>query len=397
MPKKKKTGKRANGEGILRERSDGSWEARITIGRTDKGKLIQKSFYAKGQAEAKEKRDKYLAEVRAGTYIEPNKILFGDWIERHLTLFIKPKTKSSTLANYRSVLRTHIKPSLGSVELQRISVETLQEFYNFKSENLSSSSLSLIHLIVTASLKQAVRQRLILTNPADHTTRKTVKNKEVKPMTPDEVKSYLSAAREHQPRLYPAFLIILSTGLRRGEILALRWQDINFDEGILTVNQSINRVELSPGKTELVFSEPKTANSKREVPLTAQVLAELKAHKSRMAQERLKLGTGYQDNGLIFWTVCKKEGQHIAGIAIEPKNFLRTHKALLVKAGLRNEITVHTLRHTFATMLAQAGENPKTLQLLLGHSNVRTTLNTYVHAGIEDKRKAVERLTVIML
>lgn len=382
MPKRK-TKKRASGEGLVRKRPDGRWEARITVGIDPvTGKPKFKHFYGKTQAEAIEKRDAYLTAVRTGTYVEPQKILFGEWVNRWLELFVKPKVRQSTYAKYQINTRTHIVPALGHIELQKLTTEHIQEFYNEKAQTHSSSVIAILHQIINGSLKQAVKQRVVLNNPAEYTERPQVRYREVEPLTEEEVSKFLQAARGD--RLYAAFLLDLFTGLRRGELLALRWSDVDFKAGTITVRESLSRVEIEPGKTELVFSEPKTESGKRTIPLLPEVVQELKRHKARQNEERLFFGREYEDNDLVFCTPTGKP--------IDPRNFLRKLKGILKKAGLREEIRVHTLRHTFGNVIAQAGENPRNLQALMGHADIRTTLGTYCHSGLDDKRRAVEKL-----
>ena len=383
----KKAGKRANGEGTIRQRKDGRWEVIITVG-TDPmtGKPKTKSLYGKTQKEVKEKRDAYFVAVKTGTYVEPDRTTFGTWVTRWLDLFAKPKVRMSTYAKYRINTKTHILPKLGNVELQKLTTEHIQEFYNEKAASLSSSVIAILHQIINGSLKQAVRQKVIINNPAENTVRPTVKYKEISPLTSLEVTAYLETAKNE--RLYAAFLLDIYTGLRRGELLALRWKNVDLKAGVLTVKESLNRVETYSGKTELVFSEPKTANSKREIPLLSNIVQELKAHKARQNEEKLFFGQAYQDNDLVFTT---HEGK-----PIEPRNFLRKHKALLKRAGLREEVRIHDLRHTFGTMLGQSGENPKNIQLIMGHADIRTTLGTYCHSTLEDKKKAIEKLAAII-
>ncbi|PKM82552.1 MAG: site-specific integrase [Firmicutes bacterium HGW-Firmicutes-14] len=390
----KKSGKRrARGEGTIRQRKDGTWEAIVSIGADPlTGKLQRKSFYGKSQGEVKEKRDNFLMEVKTGTHVDPDKTTFGEWVARWLDLYVKPKVKMSTYAKYITNFRKHILPDLGPIRLQVISTEEIQKFYNTKSETLSSSVIAILHQIINGALKQAVRQtdskgkRLILNNPAQYTSRPTVTYKEIPPMTEKEMHKYLESAKTE--RLYAAFLLDITSGLRKGETLAVRWPRINFDTNILTVSESLGRIEIEPGKTALVFSEPKTASGQREVPLLPIVVQELKAYRARQAQEKLKLGSAYNNTDLVFTNEL--------GQPVDPRTFLKIHKRIIKRAGLRQELTVHSLRHGFGTMLAKQGVNPKYLQILMGHADIRTTLQTYTHVDIEDKKKAVELLQAII-
>lgn len=380
--------KRGHGEGTITRRKDGRWMAQVTIGRDPlTGKLKRKTFYGKTRKEVQEKLDTFKAEVRTGTYIEPRKTTFGDWTARWLELYVKPKVKTSTYSKYQIHLKTHIIPNLGHIELQHLTTDHVQELYNALAKTHSSSVIAIIHQVVNGALKAAVKQKVILNNPAEHTVRPSVKYREIIPLSKEEVGTYLEAARGE--RLYAAFLLDFYTGLRRGELLALRWENIDLDAGVLTVKESLSRVKNpDTGKSELIFSEPKTENSKREVPLLPEVVQELRKHKARQNEEKLLLGAAYEDNDLVF---CTAEGK-----PVEPRNLLRKHKAILKKAGLRSEIRIHDIRHTFGTLLAQAGENPKNIQILLGHADVRTTIGTYCHSTMKDKRRTVERLAGIL-
>ena len=379
--------KRAHGEGTIRRRKDGRWEARVPVGADpNTGKLRFKSFYGKTRTEALAKRDEFLTAVRTNTYVEPVKLKFGEWIRKWLELFVRPKVRPSTFARYRNNVETHIVPGLGHIELQKLSTEHIQAFYNKKAEELSSSVVAAIHMLVNGALKQAVRQKLILHNPAEYTERPPVRYKEVRPLDTGEVQRLLEAARDD--RLYPAFLLLLTTGLRKGELLALRWQDVDLKAGTLTVRRSLYRLRVAPGDTRLVFTEPKTEAAKRTVPLLPEMVKELKAHKTRQNEEKLICGGAYEDNGLVFCTPT--------GTPLDPGNFLRKLKWLVKKAGLREEIRVHTLRHTFGTVVAQSGENPRNLQAVLGHADIRTTLQTYCHTSLEDKRRAVEKVAFLL-
>lgn len=320
------------------------------------GNLIRKSFYAKSQSEAKKKRDNYLIGVKTGTYVEPDKITFGKWVTQWLDMFVKPKVKMSTHSKYTINLRTDILQGIGSIELRKLKTDHIQHFNNSKAESLSSSVIAILHQIINGALKQAVRQRIININPAECTVRPTVTYKEITPLNSSEVNKYLEAANED--RLYTAFLLDITTGLRRGELLALRWTDVDLNTGVLTVRESLIRVESYSGKTILMFSEPKTANSKREVPLLSNIVQKLKSHRARQLEERFALGPGYQDNNLVFCT--------LESSPIEPRNFLRKHKAILEKTGLRTELRIHDLRHTFSTMLAQLAKILKTYSYYWG-------------------------------
>lgn len=383
-------GKRGHGEGTVTRRPDGKWMAQASIGRdpaTGKTRRVTKYFKTRKEAAA------WLAEMQhrknTGTLTEPSRLTLGEWLPRYLEVYVKPKVRPSSYANYHDVARRHILPALGSIPLQGLQTHTIQEFYNERAERgrqdggpLSPRMVHLIHQVLNGCLKQAVRERLLTVNPAEYTTRPGLKYREMTPLTPEEVNAYLEAAKGE--RLYAAFLLELTTGLRRGELLALKWDDFDPDKGTLTVRRTLARVRLvDKGGSELRFSEPKTESGKRTIPLLPEVIRELKAHKARQNEERLFFGQAYTDLGLMFPTPL--------GTPLEPRNFHRKHTEILRKAGLRH-VRLHDLRHTFATILLQEGENPENLRDLLGHSKTSTTLDLYCHSNMEGKERAVARL-----
>ncbi|CAA7602444.1 Integrase [Acididesulfobacillus acetoxydans] len=386
----KKSRKRANGEGMLRERSDGRWEARVPT-EIDPltGKQKFKTFYGHSQAEARAKRDEYLTATRTGTYVEPKKVLFGDYLSAWLDRYVKPNIRESTYSLYHSHVKNHIKPELGGIELQKLNTDTLQDFYNKKTGRLSGSAINLMHLLIRGCLDYAVEEKHILYNPdsSKQIKRPRVEAREVKPFNQEELQKFLKAAKGDP--FYPMFVLDLHTGLRKGELLALRWKNANLNDGVLHVERSIGRIGKPGGKgTQIVESPPKTKAGVRDIPLPNEIVSLLKAHRAAQIEQKLALGQKHSEDSYIF--------DNGYGKPVDPRWFLRKLKIILEKAELRNDIRVHTLRHTFGTMLAQARENPKNLQELLGHADIRTTLGTYVHSTLEDKKRAVDKLASLI-
>jgi integrase len=390
-----KTKRRGKGEGTITKRPDGRWMAQAVIGHDPAtGKLKRITKYFRTYTEAADWLAEVRTEKRTGQFVEPSKVTVAGWLTRWLEVYVKPKVRPASYANYVDIARKHIIPALGNIPLQSLRTNTIQEFYNQKHENgrldgkggLSPRIIHLIHQVLNGALKQAVREQLIHHNPAEYTTRPSLKYQKNTPFTAEEVARYLEAAK--QDRLYAAFLVELTTGLRRGELLALTWDCVDMTNGTLTVKRTLARVRLvGEGKSELRFSEPKTESGKRTVPLLPQVVQELKRHKARQNEERLFFGQEYRDQNLVFATPM--------GTPIEPRNFHRKHTEILRKAGLRH-IRVHDLRHTVATILANEGVDPENLRDLLGHSRTSTTLDLYCHSTMEGKKKAVERLKTVL-
>ena len=380
-------GKRGHGEGTITKRPDGRWMAQITIGRDPAtGKLKRLTKYFKTRQEAQVWLTEVQHQKNTGNFVEPDRVTFGDWLKRWLKIYVQPKVRPTSYANYHDVVTLHILPAIGEIPVQVLRTSTIQELYNQKAETLSPWMIHRMHILINRCLKQAVRERLIHSNPAESTVRPSIKRKEITVLAPEEMTRYLEAAREH--RLYTAFLLECTSGLRRGELLALSWDCVDFTSGTVEVKRSLSRVRLvDEGRTELHFGEPKTESGKRTIPLAPDVLKELKEHRKRQAQEKLFFGQAYQDNGLVFAT---EDGR-----PVDPRSFHRWHTAILKKANLPH-VRIHDLRHSFASILADAGEDPETLRALLGHSRTSTTMDLYCHASEKGKRRAVNRLAQII-
>lgn len=385
--KQKKKGKRANGEWSIFQRKDGRWVAKGTVGIDPlTGKQIFKTLYGKSQKDVLKAKEDYLVAVKTGAYTDPTKALLKDYMMRWLDLYVKPKIRESTFAKYKTYARANIFPVLGDVEIQKITSDMLQNFYNEKANTHSSSAIAILHVLMNGCLRHAVRQKVLSYNPDELTERPTVKYKEVIPFGPDELDRFLVVAKDDY--IHPYLITMLHTGTRRGELCALRWRYVNLEARIISIRESLNRIEGYDGKTRLEFSEPKTEASKRDIPIPDEVIRLLKSHRARQAEQKIFYGQAYHNNDLVF---AMPDGK-----PMEPRNVLKRVKGILKKAGLREEIRVHTIRHTFGTMLGQDGENAKNLQMVMGHADIRTTLGTYCHATIEDKRRTVDRMAELL-
>ncbi|MHB8156628.1 MAG: site-specific integrase [Desulfocucumaceae bacterium] len=369
--------------------------AQVTTGYwPDTGKPKFKYYYGKTRRAVQDKLEKIKAEITMGLFVEPSKITLGDWIKRWLTVYKKPYIKPGSYSNYEHISRVHIIPSLGQIPLQSLQTNSIQDFYNQKNLNgrldgtggLSSRIIHLIHQVINGALKQAVKEKLIQYNPAEATRLPKLKYNEMSTLNQEQVRKYLDGAKGD--RLYSAFLLELSTGLRRGELLALRWEDVDFKERHLTIRNTLARVRLDSEKpSTLVFSEPKTEKGKREIPLLQNILKELKSHKVKQLEEKLFMGESYLDNGLVFAT---PEGR-----PIDPRNFYRLHTKLLKDSGLPH-VRFHDLRHTFATLMLEAKEEPKVLQEILGHAKISTTYDIYCKTNKAMKTQALKSIEKIL-
>jgi integrase len=387
-----KVKRRGNNEGSITRRKDGRYVARITIGRDPAtGKLKRAHFYGKTRQEAAEQLARALSDLGRGTFVAPHKLSVGEWLNTWLQEYKKPSIRPVTYDSYTTMIRYHLKPALGHIPLRDPRPDQVQRFYNQKQDDgLSPRTIRYIHTILHGALKQAMKNQFVVRNVSEATTLPSGKARKMRPLALDEVTQFLSTIKTD--KLFPAIFLELGTGVRRGELLGLRWRDLDLDAGVLHVRQTLVRVRNHGAvegdrKTRLIFQEPKTEHSRRTIPIPTDIVEELKRHKARQAQEKLLLGEAYTDHGLAF---CQPTGQ-----PIDPRNFTRFFERLLRQAGLPR-IRFHDGRHTFATLMLELGEAPKTVQTMLGHTKITTTLDIYSHVSLDLEKKAAARLNAVL-
>jgi integrase len=365
--------KRGNGEGTIYKRPDGTWMGQVSLGHDPKtGKLKRKSYYGKTRKEVAEKIAQVLQEVRSGTYIEPATCTLGEWLGKWLTDYKKPQLKRSTYENYETMIEAHLRPGLGNIPLAKLQSHMLQSFYNEKLESgrrdgkggLSSRMVRYLHAIVRQALEQAVKEGLLARNVADATSPPVTRNRQMRPLTEDELVRFFEVAKED--RLFPAFVLCATTGLRRGELCGLKWDSIDLDEGTLIVRRQLLTLKGGPSLED----SAKSRRGMRRITLTDDAIQELRALRKRQAEEKLLLGEAYQKTNLVF---CNADGTKIS-----PPQVTRRFQRILEEAGLP-KVRLHDLRHTHASLLLARGTHPKVVQERLGHSSITITLDLYSH------------------
>lgn len=398
--------KRGHGEGSIYQRKDGRWVAQATVGRDyETGKPKRITFYGKTRKEVSEKLSAALHDVQNGTFVEPTKITFADWLDTWLKEYAKPQVRPTTYDSYEYLIRVHIKPGLGGTYLKDLQPAQIQRFYNqklqepkmdrCKEENrkknpdreiqfLSPRTVRYMHIVIHESLEQALKEGKITRNPAKATRPPKVEKKEANYMNMDDIARFLRDIAGD--RWYPVFITVLGSGLRLGEVAALKWSKIDLQKGAIYVNEAVSRVkndaETGP-KTKLIFQNTKTQKGMRTIPLPADVVNELKRLKARQAQEKFMLGKAYQDQGFVFtWE---------DGRMVDPGYLSKYFLKLIRKSGIPN-IHFHSLRHTYASMMLQADVHPKVVQEIIGHSTIGMTLDTYSHVMPGLKEAAAEKL-----
>ena len=401
--------RRANGEGTITKRKDGRYHAAAYVYRPD-GTRVRKFVYGKTRDEVAQKLTEIQEKTRQGIPAASSTMSLADYLTYWLATVAPTRLKASTLNSYEGLTRLHIAPALGKKRLNRLSPADIRWFLAQFKETCSccqrgvdasrdkpdqvccakgkccqrypsARTVQYVHATLSAALQQAVREELIGRNVARVVQTPSATSQEVQPLEREEVGQLLRAARSH--RFYALWLLLVSVGLRRGEALALTWDDIDLDSGQLRVRRNLQRV-----RKELIFGTPKTKRSMRTVPLPRRCVAALKARAAEQREERTAAGQKWsplphQPDGLVFTTP--------AGRPTEPRGLNRMLTVLCRQAGVRR-VRVHDLRHTCASLLLAQGVDARTIMETLGHSTITLTLNTYAHVMDTTLRAAAERM-----
>ena len=291
----------------------------------------------------------------------------GEYLDRWLADSVSDTVKATTFERYEQITRLHLKPALGRVKLKALTPAHVRGLYREKQQaGLSARTVRYIHTALHKALKQAVMDGLIPRNATEAVKPPQPTREEMRPLTPEQAKLLLQVAHESGDRLEALYVLAIHTGLRQGELLGLKWDDVDLDDGSLQVRRT-----LAITKNGFVFTSPKTSGSRRSVKLTRRATEALRSHLERQLGEIDRVGSLWSENGLIF---ASETGEPLDRRAVTKLKF----KPLLKRAGLP-EIRFHDLRHTCATLLLTRNVNPKIVSEMLGHSTIAITLDTYSH------------------
>jgi integrase len=356
--------KRGNGEGSIYRRKDGRWVGQYTV-YTAKGPEYR-YIYGKTRAAVAEKLTKAMADRDGGFVFDAGSLTVEEYLRRWLTDSLRGTVRARTCERHEINVRVHVNPVLGRVRLKCLTPAHVRALHREKLDaGLASATVRKIHSILHKARSQAVADGLVPRNAADVSAPRSAP-KEMRPLSEDEARLFLEVVKTSGGRFEALYVLAITTGLRRGELLGLRWDDADLERGTLRVGRSLVR---ESGRHTV--GETKTRRGRRQVNLTPRTVSALKAHRKRQLEERMTLGEIYEDRGLIF--------SSSVGTPVNPENLVnRSFKPLLKKAGLP-EIRFHNLRHTCATLLLGRGVHPKLVQELLGHATIAMTLDTYSH------------------
>lgn len=341
------------GAGSIRQRKNGNWEARYTVGRDPgTGKQIQKSIYGKTQKEVRQKLTQIIASIDDGTFISPSKLTIGAWINMWIKDYIV-SVKPATARIYENNCRNHIIPVLGAVRLALLTPGMIQQFYNnLREKGLSDRSVKLVHSVLGKSLGQAVNIGYIRTNPTDACVLPKNTKKEMQFLDDTQIFTFLNEIEGHQ--LETLFVVTLFTGMRLGEVLGLTWNCINFSDGRINISKQLQKPIEKGANYKLIL--PKSGKS-RWVTMAPYVIKKLSV-------------LGIRQEGFVF---TDKNGKHFTPVTVQ-----RNFKKIVEKIGY-SSMRFHDLRHSYAVSAIQAGVDIKTIAESLGHHSVAFTLDTYGH------------------
>lgn len=354
------TKRRGHHEGMVRQRVDGRWEARVSLpnGRT-------KSYYGKTRREAQDRLRAALRDLDAGLDLAAGQQSVRQFLDDWLSASVRPSVKTKTYEGYESIVRVRVAPRIGRKGLTKLTPLDLQGLYTDLHEaGLSARSVRHTHQVLHRAFGQAVRWGLLPRNPSDQVTPPRPGRTEMQVLTSDQATAFLDATRDHSA--HALYVLAITTGMRQGELLGLRWEDTDLDAGKLRVRRALQRQR----EAGLVFIQPKTSRSRRTILLSQRAVAALREQRKRQLQARLLAGVAWLDQSLVF--------ANKTGGPLDPNWQTATFKDALGRAGLPT-IRFHDLRHTAATLLLAKGVHPKVVSEMLGHATITLTLDTYSH------------------
>ncbi|GCF06864.1 tyrosine-type recombinase/integrase [Dictyobacter arantiisoli] len=366
--------KRGHGDGSIYQRKDKRWVGCLVL-----EDHTRKYLYGKTRKEVQEKLRTAIAEQQQGILATGPQQTLAAYLHQWLETVHKHTIRIITYQHYESLIRNHVVPTIGHITLQKLTAQHVQSLYNDKiNDNLAPRTVAMMHAILHSALDNAVRWSLVSRNVTDLVSiPRVTRRHEVKVLNPTEAKRLIEAADGH--RLKFLLILAITTGMRRGELLALRWSDIDFDQHILQVQRTVNRL----GKYGFVENPPKTKSGRRRIVLSSVAIDALRGQQKMQDDARALAGDQWEEHGLVF--------ANIYGRFMDPNRVGELFHGLLKKAGLP-AMRFHDLRHSAATILLTLGVHPKVVQELLGHSTIVMTMDTYSHLLPSMQQDAMDKM-----
>lgn len=371
--------KNANGEGSVRQRADGTWEARVTVGFHPKtGKQIRRSLYGKTKREVILKMSQANVDVVNQAYIAPSKLTVGAWLDLWMKAYLE-NVKPSTVATYEQRVNAYLKPALGKYKLSTLKQPQIQALYHELGKTLAPKTIKAIHGVLHKALQQAVASEYIKSNPSDNSPLPRIEKPQINALDSAEIGAFLEAIKGHKyENLYK---VAIFTGMRQGELLGLLWDSVDLDAGVITVERQLLRPRR---KGEAFKLGPLKNDTIRKITPAPFVIDTLKAQRRLQLEQRLQAGSLWSHNPAYVFT--DELGNHASYWKLN--NHL---KAILDRLGIQQR-RFHDLRHTYAVTSLRAGDDIKTVQSNLGHHTAAFTLDTYGHFTSEMRQESANRM-----
>ncbi|MFE0087501.1 tyrosine recombinase XerC [Streptomyces sp. NPDC059016] len=395
---------RLNGEGTVTLRKDGRWEAAAYVP-TSAGTLKRKRQYGRTRAEAYAKLVKMLEQANRGIPVADKSWTVGEYLRYWIEHVVAPRRRPKTVLAYESAVRLYLIPLIGNKRLERLAPKDVLALLGRLRQvclccarkldarraeevqccsrgeccdrRLSARMVQLVHAVLRNALQNAVREELVSRNVAKLVQVEGPNYARGKGLDPVQARELLVTLRDD--RLYALYLLALTLGLRKGELLGLRWDAVDLDKGELNVQRSLQRIN-----GELVSAAPKTRYSLRTIPLPAFAVDALRLRRKQQQEERGVCGGEWLDSGYVFTTAV--------GSPVDPRNLNRHWYATRKRAGL-DGYRFHDLRHSFVSLLLDLAVAPHIVREIAGHSDLQVTLGVYAHASTDEKRKALTQLS----
>ncbi|MBW3362840.1 site-specific integrase [Streptomyces sp. 09ZI22] len=360
-----------NGAGSIWRRKDGRYEARVYVPQPD-GTRKRKTVYGSTWEECDTKRQELVLRDRQGVPTPTRSAKLSEWLPYWLEEFVRDDRKRTTYAKYETHVRRYLIPHIGSKRLETLGAADVRRMLAAVTAQASAATAKESHRVLRSAITAACREELITRNVVKLVPAPRVQSRELKPWDLEETTTFLEAARKDP--LYAAFVLAVALGLRRGEILGLRWSDIDLERRTLTVRNQIQRVQ-----KELYADSTKNRRT-RAIPVPLMCVAPLRWQRLRQAKQRSDAGQDWHESDYVFTTKT--------GRTIEPRNLSRSFERISEAAGLRR-IRLHDARHGCATLLFAAGVPARVVMEILGHSQIAVTMNIYTHVSDDNRREAM--------
>jgi integrase len=376
-----KSGKRRGpGDGTIRKRTDGRWEARLRLG-YENGKMQWKYIYGKTWREVSDQLKAAQHAQQQGLPVVVERQTVAQYLARWLEDSARRKVRPKTYDSYAQIVRLYIEPDLGPIQLSKLTWQQIDALLNkMIKAGLSPRTVRYCLAVLRMSLEKARKRSLVGQNVALLVDPPRAVRHEIRSLSPEEARVFLNTVRGD--RLEALYSVAIALGLRQGEALGLRWEDVDMDKCTLRVRYALQRID---GKPQLV--EPKTQKSRRTIFMPQVTVNALRAHRVRQLEERLVAGTRWKEQGLVFTSTI--------GTPLDPRNAFRLFQEALQRAGLPH-IRFHDLRHTCASLLLAQGVHPRVVMETLGHSQISLTMDTYSHVIPALQRDAADRMDALL-